>query len=85
VLHGICIIFSLGFFSICVVFFYFMSPAVFNVDVMRCIVLFFSYFFGIISCNSYAHLEDTTQEFSRRICSFFCYDVHVSSYSEACS
>jgi hypothetical protein len=54
-------------------------PVDFNVDVMQYIVLFSLLLFGIIRCNSYAHLEDATQECGRRICVFFFY-VCVSSY-----
>jgi hypothetical protein len=36
-----------------------MSPVDYNIDVMRYIVVFLLLSFGIISCNSYAHLENT--------------------------
>jgi hypothetical protein len=44
-----------------------MSPVDSNIDAMQYIVIFLLLFFGIISCNSYAHLEDATQECSRRV------------------
>jgi hypothetical protein len=56
---------------------YFMFSVDFNVDVMQYIVLFLLLLSGIISCNSYAHFEDATQECSRRKCFFFFCDVRV--------
>jgi hypothetical protein len=58
---------------------YFMFPVDSNIDAMQYIV-FLLLSFGIISCSSYSHLEDATQECSRCICSCFGCDVRVSSY-----
>jgi hypothetical protein len=56
---------------------YFMFPVYFNVDIMQYVVLFLPLLFGIISCSSYAHVEDAMQECSRRICSFFAMYVFL--------
>jgi positive regulator of sigma E activity len=64
--------------------FYFMSPADFYVGSTVYCSIFLVLFFGIISCNSYAHMEDDTREYSRRICSFLVLMYVFLSSSGAC-
>jgi hypothetical protein len=64
---------------------YFMSHVDSNIDAVQYIVVFLLLSFGIISCNSYADLEDATQECSRRICGSFGCDIRVSPYIVKCA
>jgi hypothetical protein len=64
---------------------YFMSPVDSNTDAMQYTFVFLLLSFGIISRNSYAHLEDATQECSKCICGSFGCNVRVSPYMVKCA